>query len=66
MHFRVASYLPTQECLIEDQEHEESFDLTFLRGAYMQPELRAVRNVVPGSPNIAQFSSSSGEGYGAC
>ncbi|KAL7556777.1 hypothetical protein ACA910_005220 [Epithemia clementina (nom. ined.)] len=64
MHFRVASYLPTDECLVEDTSLDESCDLSFLRGAYTQPQLTAERNPIP-EGNLEGVLRTT-EGYGAC
>ena len=54
MHFRVASYLPTRECLLEDVRHDNlSFDTSFLRGAYTQPALAAEREILVDMPNVS-------------
>eukprot|EP00977_Amphora_coffeiformis_P023446 scaffold13397_cov183-Amphora_coffeaeformis.AAC.5 len=47
-HFRVAEYLPTRDCLLEDSQRT-SADLDFLKGAYLQPELAADRKAWPDS-----------------
>jgi hypothetical protein len=45
MHFQVAEFLPSREGLKEDLRHaaedDREPDWSFLRGAYIQPELRA-------------------------
>ncbi|KAL7556781.1 hypothetical protein ACA910_005223 [Epithemia clementina (nom. ined.)] len=46
IHFRVASYLPTRECLIEDHR-EGAFDISTARGAYLQPSLAADKELLP-------------------
>ncbi|KAL7578677.1 hypothetical protein ACA910_009816 [Epithemia clementina (nom. ined.)] len=46
-HFRVASYLPTRECLKEDLQRDQNFDFSFVQGAYVQPGLAAKTDVGP-------------------
>ncbi|KAL7556780.1 hypothetical protein ACA910_005222 [Epithemia clementina (nom. ined.)] len=46
-HFRVASYLPTRECLKEDLQRDQNFDFSFVQGAYLQPALAAKTDVQP-------------------
>jgi hypothetical protein len=44
MHFQVAEFLPSREGLKEDLRHaadDREQDWSFLRGVYIQPELRA-------------------------
>jgi hypothetical protein len=36
----VASYLPSREALKEDRRRADTFDPSFVLGAYVQPELR--------------------------
>jgi hypothetical protein len=40
-HFRVAENLPSRECLKVDQQNGPDFDLSFVKGAYVQEELTA-------------------------
>jgi len=46
-HFRVARYLPTRECLKADLARD--FSTIFERGAYVQPQLKADKEVQPDS-----------------
>ena len=46
-HFRVAQYLPTRDCLKADLARDPDFDFSFLRGAYVQPALKAERRLEP-------------------
>lgn len=39
-HFRVAEFLPSRECLKEDLRNNHKLDLSCMRGAYLQEELR--------------------------
>ena len=47
MHFRVAEYLPTRECIKEDLKRDESFDLSFVHNAFVQPALASKKEVSP-------------------
>ena len=57
MHFRVATYLPTRECLKEDLQRDVNFDFSFVRGAYLQPALSAKTDVQP-DPSVVEKSES--------
>mmetsp|Transcript_8398 Transcript_8398/g.18073 ORF Transcript_8398/g.18073 Transcript_8398/m.18073 type:complete len:85 (+) Transcript_8398:144-398(+) len=48
-HFRVAKYLPARDCLKADLDRDPDFDFDFLRGAYLQPQLKAERELRPNS-----------------
>ena len=39
-HFRVAEYLPSNECVKIDKANKDEFDLSSLKGKYLQEELR--------------------------
>ena len=39
-HFRVAEYLPSRESMNADLDNGVNFSLAFLKGAYLQEELR--------------------------
>lgn len=47
VHFRVAGYLPTRECLKEDLKRDDNFDFSFVHDAYIQPALAAKTHVQP-------------------
>ena len=60
-HFRVAKFLPTRNALREDLRRVDD-DISFLQGAYLQPELRAPRRVGPGVEE-ERPAPASDEGY---
>ena len=69
MHFRVASYLPTRECLVEDLRQDASSDMSFLPGAYIQPALAAEREIMVDTPSTsggANGNNQGTDGYSAC
>jgi hypothetical protein len=39
-HFRVATYLPSRECMKADMNNGNDFDLSFTKDSYLQEELR--------------------------
>lgn len=39
-HYRVAMYLPSRQCIKADVQNGSDFDLSFVRDAYVQDELR--------------------------
>lgn len=39
-HYRVAMYLPSRQCIKTDVQNGSDFDLSFVRDAYVQDELR--------------------------
>jgi hypothetical protein len=39
-HFRVAEHLPSKACIKADLQNGGNFDLNFVKGAYLQEELR--------------------------
>lgn len=39
-HYRVATYLPSRQCMKTDLENGSDFDLTFVKDAYVQDELQ--------------------------
>lgn len=49
----MAEFLPTRNCIREDLRREE-MDMSFLVGAYLQPELAAPRRVTVNDPNTNQ------------
>ena len=60
-HFRVARFLPTRNCLREDERRDE-MDMSFLVGAYLQPELAAPRRVAISDPYTANETHSGSRG----
>lgn len=47
MHFKVATFLPTHDCVDEDERRGFDYDFTVFSGAYQQPSLTAAREVQP-------------------
>jgi hypothetical protein len=46
-HFRVPGVLPSDECMRYDTQNGDNFDLSFVKGEYLQKELREEKEAFP-------------------
>jgi hypothetical protein len=59
-HFRVTENLTSRECLKTDLQNS-NLDLSFVKGAYVQPELQDVFPETPNDDRVMPFDSDNSE-----